>query len=101
MRNEGTVRYGRRYFCAKTATGEIYVMANRAEITAHGDLLFWGTFQADYDKPDDGQEILNLALSAGQWSSMYAASLMNGDAIAVEHWVTKKQKSGETREKQS
>ncbi len=77
-----TVDYGGRYWCIKTdesQNGEIYVMADRMEITRHGDLLAVG-------HSSSGSDLTVLALAQGFWTSYYAASVIDGHAVAVEHW---------------
>lgn len=84
----GTARYGRKYWCIKTAEsedGEIYVCADRMVVHPDGSLIAYGSFQADSKDPPQ-PEIVNLAIAAGRWTSVFAASLIDGAAIAVEHW---------------
>lgn len=86
-----TEKYGRFYWCVKTSiseSGEIYLFADKAEILSSGALCF------SHDKNFvDGkgflQEIItitNLSLAAGKWDAFYAASCLDGAAVAVEHW---------------
>lgn len=80
-------QYGRFYFCVKVPklvcpNGEIYVHADRIEIK-DGCLLMLGRFNAsDEERP----ETVCLALRDGNWHSVYAASCIDGHAVAVEHW---------------
>jgi hypothetical protein len=83
VRTGGPSDYGKYCFCVKTPlseSGEIYVMADETDFTADGAVIFLGTRT---DKEDDRT---NLALAAGQWSAVYAASCWDGSAVAVEHW---------------
>lgn len=87
----GTARYGNNYFCAKVKNtlspkGEIYVMADRVEVTAGGDLVFWGSFHGRYSDERVEPKTVNLAVAKGDWHAVFAASLMDGHAVAVEHW---------------
>jgi|GEM_PF-4976693 hypothetical protein len=79
--SSGAARYGICYWCVKTSlskSGEIYVMADEAKILADGTLSFV--------RAKEGTSSVNLAISAGNWSACYAASVMDGSAVAVEHW---------------
>jgi hypothetical protein len=82
IRLEGTAAYGRYYWCAKTESsedGEIYVYADEVRYSPSGGVLF-------VRLRDDGTEQINLALSSGNWSAVFAASCWDGHAVAVEHW---------------
>jgi hypothetical protein len=87
---EGTLRYGARYFCIKTPAapdGEIYVMADRLEVTPVGALIAWGGFRRQGRDLEEGEAgLICLTLAPGQWTAAFAASLIDGNAIAVEHW---------------
>lgn len=76
--------YGQRYWCVKVATevsssGEIYLLGDRVELQ-DGALIILS--------PDrgDGYRLTNLVLAPGQWRAVYAASHLDGAAVAVEHW---------------
>ncbi len=76
------VDYGRYYWCVKTdlsENGDIYVYADEVRYTPTGAVVF-------VSRRDDGVEQTNLALAAGQWTAVYAASCWDGGAVAVEHW---------------
>jgi hypothetical protein len=78
---EGRARYGQYYWCVKSdlsEDGEIYVYADAVRYEA-GGVLFVA-------RQDDGGERINLALAAGQWTAIFAASCLDGHAVAVEHW---------------
>ncbi len=79
----GSDKYGRFYWCVKTSqsqSGEIYVHADAARVQDDGTLVF-------YQEPDvDRTELINLALASGTWTAVYAASVVDGSAVAVEHW---------------
>lgn len=69
--------YGELYWCVKTplaVSGDIYVHADGVEIH-QGALVFMGRH---------GTPVLTIA--AGQWLASYAASVLDGSAVAVEHW---------------
>ena len=79
----GTARYGNHYWCVKVPKsvcprGEIYACADKAEVTGGGDLVLW-------QDGKDGRSP-NLAFARGQWHVFYAASFIDGLAVAVEHW---------------
>lgn len=74
-----TTSYGDRYWCIGRPDGnEIYLNADRAEVQPSGALVMVA---------GGGEEgIVNLALAAGQWVFVYAASVIDGHAVAVQHW---------------
>ena len=77
--------YGKYYWCAKvpkaiSSAGEIYVMADTVNITTTGDIIFMG------HGADKGHVFPVLMLAAGKWNAVYAASCIDGAAVAVEHW---------------
>ena len=81
VRLEGAAGYGAYYWCVKTdlaGDGEIYVFADVVRYQ-DGAVLFLRL-------RDDGTEQSNLALAAGQWTAVFAAGCLDGQAVAVEHW---------------
>ena len=75
--------YGRYYWCIKTSAD---VSANK-EIYLHGDsveTLPDGSLSVYSERGEDKFPLLIIA--KGEWSAVYAASLFDGSAIAVEHW---------------
>jgi hypothetical protein len=71
-----TYSYGKSYWCVKTPLspdGEIYVHADAVEFK-DGCLVLVGS------------KGVNLAFASGQWRACFAASCLDGHAIAVEHW---------------
>lgn len=73
-----TERYGRYYWGVNLATGgEIYLTADDVVVSENGAL----SFLRDGDK-----NRVNLILAPGAWLSVFAASLMSGHPVAVEHW---------------
>ena len=78
----GAPDYGEFYWCVKTALsedGEIYVFADEVRHLPTGGILFMA-------RRDDGGERTNLALASGQWTAVFAASCLEGHAVALEHW---------------
>ena len=78
----GPEKYGRFYWCVKVTTdiapdGEIYVMADEAKVTECGALLFL----------QENDNSTNLALAPGKWLAYFAASFLDGHAVAVERWT--------------
>ncbi len=80
----GSERYGQFYWCAKVnkalaKTGEIYVYADQVRIIEGG----LGFFRCR----DNDEEQINLLIAPGQWTVAFVASVLDGGAVAVEHWV--------------
>lgn len=74
--------YGRYYYCVKVPTniskrGEIYIWVDYVTVTDCGVLILVG--QGEKNTP-------LLSLAPGQWIAFYAASVIDGSAVAVEHW---------------
>jgi hypothetical protein len=70
-------RYGRSYWCVKTPlspSGEIDLHADGMSIR-DGCLIFTGRDSA-----------VNMMFAPGQWQAAFAASCIDGHAVAVEHW---------------
>lgn len=89
----GTTKYGNYYWCVKTSlsgNGEIFLMADRAEIKPDGSLSFWTV------RTGDKSSFINFAFAHGNWTAFYAASLIDGGAVSVEHWQEKTTKSRST-----
>jgi hypothetical protein len=77
--------HGRFYWWIKlTNSQEVGVYADRVEVTVDGALVLYGGGQSV------GAKFINLALAAGEWQSIYAASPEDGRPIAVEHWQKRK-----------
>lgn len=79
-----TDNYGRYYWCVKvtpdvSADGEIYVMADDVIVIASGTINF-------IRRREDDTITINLGIASGKWLAYFAASLMDGSAVAVEHW---------------
>ena len=59
----------------------MYLTADTAQVDANGTLLFTG-----HSAKDRSKTFLVLAFAAGHWNAFYAASVLDGSAIAVDHW---------------
>lgn len=80
---QSTARFGDRYFCIKSplaTDGEIYVMADALYVEPSGALMCMGHTVKHEPLPV-------LVLAPGQWTGAYAASLMGGIPVAIEHWT--------------
>jgi hypothetical protein len=74
-----TSSYGNYYWCVKVAkmlfkNGEIYLHAERV-VLDRGAVVFI----SNKDCPV-------LVVPAGSWSAVCAASVIDGSAVAIEHW---------------
>ncbi|MEU6616707.1 hypothetical protein [Streptomyces parvus] len=70
---------GNWYHRIQTAKGEdVYVHGDEVEFK-DGALIVWRV-------KDDGTRFVNIAFAPGQWANIYAASVMDGHAVAVDHW---------------
>jgi len=73
--------YGRYYWGVKTdlsQNGEIYLYADIASVNKNGDLIF--------SKVAGESTYTNMCFAKGYWKTFFAASVMDGSAVAVEHW---------------
>jgi hypothetical protein len=78
--------YGSSYHCIGLADGnEVLMHADRIMFTPNGDLHAIGRFRGGEDE-EQRQETTLAAFAAGQWKFHYAASVLDGSAVAVEHW---------------
>lgn len=76
-----TKDYGGYYWCVKSGlseSGDIYLYADDVRLTKNGELEF-------YQLRDDEPQLL-FAVAPGQWKAVYAASVFDGSAVAVQHW---------------
>lgn len=72
-------QYGNWYHRIQTTKGEdVYVHADEVEFK-DGALILWRV-------KEDGTRTVNIAFAPGQWSYIYAASVLDGHAVAVDHW---------------
>ena len=78
----GPMGRGKRYWCIKTdlsaETGEIYAWADEVRIDRGGSLALL--------HHRDGETLVNLMFVPGSWWGIYAASMLDGSAIAVQTW---------------
>ena len=87
--------YGARYWIADLHDGgHITIHANRFVING-GAVEFWGCHHdqaedtsrtaPDYGKPKSDEYVL-FAIPADSWKAVYAASVIDGSPVAVDHW---------------
>ena len=82
IRDKTMGQCGDYYWCIKTElsdNGEIYAYADEIEVKEGALILVHY-----YDKTHKWHP--NLVIPAGQWSCIFAASHIDGAAVAVEHW---------------
>ena len=78
-------KYGTYYWCVRISKDEeAYVHADFAEVL-NGTLFFARKRKNKETGKDEIQ--VNLAFAHGHWESFYAASVVDGCPIAVEHWI--------------
>lgn len=78
--------YGERYWCIHNAAGEsIHLWADSIRVDSTGALIC--------TRIHDKEGLLNFAFAAGSWILVYAASALDGGALAVEHWQGKEEKT--------
>lgn len=80
--------YGDHYWCVRvspdlSADGKIYLFAEEIAIQG-GALVFLRAAPPGKPRPPV------LALAAEQWIAFYAASILDGRPVAVEHWTEEK-----------
>ena len=71
-------RYGTFYWCVKSplsSSGDIYLNADGVAIR-DGCLVFTSR----------GEHGINVVFGPGEWRACFAASCIDGHAVAVEHW---------------
>jgi len=82
-----TSQYGSYYWCIKVTNdiaedGEIYIMANSCRVLPNGELVCLGNRNKEFQD----ERVINLALAPGKWNAVYAASIVDGSPVAVDHW---------------
>lgn len=82
-------KYGQFYWGVKVTQGisedgEIYVHADEVQVLPNGAAVFVGSGH-DAHPPQQ-----NLILAPGSWLVIFAASIEEGSAIAVEKWKSKR-----------
>jgi hypothetical protein len=89
--SRNTAQYGKLYWCVGvpeviSPDGEIYLHACRVEIS-DGTLIFWSDHNLKDGKYEEREKPFQvLALAPGRWNFVFAASVIDGAAISVEHW---------------
>jgi hypothetical protein len=74
--------YGTHYWCVTRDTDSVFLYADRIEVTACGALIAWGGYRKEGARVEHEQQL--WAAASGQWKTFFAASLMDGRAVAVE-----------------
>ena len=79
------------YWCIKVPASvsknrEIYVFADEITVTPTGDLLAQGGYRKEHGETP-AKPCIVLALATGKWTAFYAASCLDGSAVAVQHWA--------------
>jgi hypothetical protein len=82
----GPEKHGNYHWGVKTKNGEIYLHADRMELTPTGGLVFWHEGSMRKNKSEDFRASPTLALALGEWTTAYAASLIDGCPVAFCHW---------------
>ena len=85
-----TEQFGAYYYCIKVTgdvseNGEIYAHADRVAVTGDGTLVLFHAFTPRGQ--DEEQEEMTLMIPTGKWLAVYAAAVLDGSAVAVEHWA--------------
>ena len=73
--------YGNSYWCIKTdlsENGEVYAYADDLRIDQSGALVMLHR--------KDGPLLPTLVFAPGHWGIIYAASLIDGAPVSVDHW---------------
>jgi hypothetical protein len=85
--------YGRYYWCVRLpGREEIYLYADSVQFV-NGSLVF---IREKADKATGKAESkVNFVFAPGHWENVFAASHIDGGAVAVEHWF----KNGKPKQK--
>jgi hypothetical protein len=86
--------YGKKRYCVKVPKtvskgGEIYLYADEVRFQPDGSVIFLGYFWNTETRPrvKANEELgVNLALAPKSWTAVYAASCLDGSAVAVDIW---------------
>ena len=81
-------RYGKFYWNVDLTDGRsLMLCADKFEVTPSGDLVAWR--ETDHADPLDrgDKPKINMAFAKGTWTMVYASSVVDGSAVAVEHWI--------------
>jgi hypothetical protein len=79
LERERDERYGSYYWCVGLVDG--------TEIHLHADALRIDDGALMLERVRGDERSVNMAFAAGRWSYVYAASVIDGGAVAVEHWT--------------
>ena len=87
MSSKRTDLKGTYYWCVRvtedvSVDGEMYLTADTCRIHPNGELVFYGHRNEEVE----GDRMVNFALAPGKWHFAYAASALDGDSVAVDHW---------------
>jgi len=86
--------YGNYYWCigvdkslgtGKTRT-EIYINADEVKVGTSGELIVSGGYKSDEEGSAREEPRVHLIIPAGLWKYVYAASCIDGSAVAVTMW---------------
>lgn len=84
-----TNQYGDKYWCVRLVSGEqIYFHADELSVARNGSLI------SRRIHPEPSRRYSFLSFGPGQWAFFYAASVIDGGAVCVEHWDTPDKKHG-------
>ena len=72
--------YGNYYWKLRTRDSDIWIHADTVEVLPSGALVFLRV------KKDGSATPQNFIVAPGEWQSVYAASVIDGGAVAVMHW---------------
>jgi hypothetical protein len=79
----GPDRYGRFYWCVKLRKP---LVGNEKEIYVHADRVETKNSMVCFISRDEKPHELNLAIHLDYVAAVFAASVLDGHAVAVEHW---------------
>ena len=99
---DGTAnKYGAYYWSIGLADGrEVFVMADRVEVTSTGALVCWSDNRPgkeEVDREPRDVSIPTLGFNTGQWTCFYAASCLTGDPVAIDSLTEPAKAEGTSR----
>lgn len=74
--------YGVHYWCVTGDSQPVHLYADRIEVTACGGLVAWGGYRKEGGHAEREQQL--WAAAPGHWKTFFAASLIDGRAVALE-----------------
>ena len=78
-------QYGRYYWCIRIREKEdVYAHADSVNLVNGSLLLLRDKLDTESGKT---QTQVNLAFAPGHWEYIYAASVIDGGAVAIQHWI--------------